>query len=67
MASHAAVGVHDNLATRETCVAHRAANHKSSRRIDVVLGVLVQPLGREHGLDYVLEDVCVQLLVAYAL
>ena len=33
----------------------------------MVLGVLVEPLGGQHGLNHVLEDVGVQLFVAHGL
>ena len=49
------------------CVAHGAADHKTPRRIDVILRVLIEPLRRQHGLDDVLQDVRMQLIVAYGL
>src|SRR6201982_3681599 len=42
MASHAAVGVHDDLATGQTGVAHRAADHKSPRGVEMILAVRVE-------------------------
>ena len=62
--ARAAVGVDDDLAARQAGVAHRSANHKSSRRIDVVLGVLIEPRCGKHCLDYVLENVGVQFFIA---
>ena len=51
MASHAAVGVDDDLATGQTTVAHRASDYEVAGRVDVVLGVGMQQLGRDHILD----------------
>ena len=65
--ARAAVGVHDDLAAGEAGVAHRSADDKAAGRVDVILGVLVEPLGGQHGLDDVLENVGVQLFVADAL
>ena len=65
--AHAAVGVHDDLAAGQAGVAHGSADDEAAGGVDVVLGVLVEPLGGQHGLDDVLEDVGVQLLVADAL
>ncbi len=45
-------------------VAHRSADDEAAGRIDVVLGVLVEEVGGNDGLDHVLENVGVQLLVA---
>ena len=67
MTARAAVGVHDDLAAGQAGVAHGSADDEAASRIDVVLGVLVEPLGGQHGLDHVLEDVGVQLFVADAL
>ncbi len=46
----AAVGVDDDLATRQAAVAHRATDHEPTGRVDVVLGALVDPLRRQHRL-----------------
>src|ERR1035437_5681533 len=62
-----AVGVHDDFAAGEPGLAHGSPDHKSSRRIDVVLGVLVEPLRRQHRLDNVLQNVGVQFLVRHTL
>src|SRR5207248_6503772 len=42
MPAVAAVTIDDNLAARETRVAHGPANHEAAGRIDVVLGIAVQ-------------------------
>ena len=47
----AAVGVDDDLAAGQAAVAHGAADHELAGRVDVELGALVQPLGRQHRLD----------------
>src|SRR3546814_15889222 len=50
VAGPAAVGVDDDLAPGQAAVAHRAADHELAGRVDVELGALVQPLGRQHRL-----------------
>src|ERR1700730_10310957 len=62
--SHAAVGVHDNLASGKTGVAHGAADHETSGGIDVVLGIFVEQLGGDGGLDDVLQNVASEFFVA---
>src|ERR1035437_7668234 len=42
VASHAAVRVHDDLASGQTGIAHGSADHKTPGGIDVVLGVFVE-------------------------
>ena len=63
MASHAAVGVHDDLAAGQTGVAHRPADHESPRGVDVILGVRVQQTARNHRLDHVSQDFRAQLII----
>src|ERR1035438_2292924 len=62
MASHATVGVHDDLAAGQPGVAHGTTDYEASRWVDVVLGVLVQHLLGQRGLDHILQDVSAQLL-----
>src|SRR5882762_2674620 len=62
--SHATVRVHDDLASGETGIAHGAANDEPSGGIDVVLGVLIEQVGRNNGLDDVLQNVGTQFVVA---
>ncbi|MNI35370.1 hypothetical protein D3C73_893930 [compost metagenome] len=52
----AAVGVDDDLAAGQAAVAHRAADLELAGRVDVELGALVQPLGRQHRLDDLFAD-----------
>src|SRR6185369_3295130 len=47
----AAVGVYDDLAPGQAAVADRTADDEHAGRVDVVLGALVQPLGRQHRLE----------------
>ncbi len=65
--AHAAVGVHDDLAPGQAGVAHRPADHEPSGGVDVVLGVGVQHVRRDHGLDHVLQHFRPQLLVVHQL
>ncbi len=58
MASHAAVGVHDDLAAGETGVAHGAADDEAARGVHVDLAVVGErhPFGLEHRADDRLDD-----------
>ena len=67
MACIAAVGVHDDLTAGQAGIALRAAHNKAAGGVDVVLGILVQQLGRDGGLDDLFHHVCPQLLHAHAL
>jgi hypothetical protein len=57
MTSHAAVGVDDDFPPGEASVAHGPADHKTSGGIDVIFRVLIEQVGRDSGLNYVLQDV----------
>jgi len=58
-----AVGIYDDFAAGEAGVAHRSADDEAAGGVDVVLGMLVEPRGREHGLDHMLENVGVEIVV----
>jgi len=62
--ARAAVGVDDDFAPSKAGIAHGSADDKAAGGIDVVLGVLVEEIGGQHGLDDVLEDVGVQIFIA---
>ena len=62
--SHAAVGVDDDLASGESGVAHRSADDKASRGIDVILRVFVEQMRRDDGLNHVLQNSGAQFVVA---
>src|SRR5438445_6066484 len=66
MAAVAAIGVDDDLATRQSGVAHRTADHEAAGGIDVVFHArrVVEPF-RHHGLDDFLHDVALDLLVPH--
>ncbi|SAU32205.1 Uncharacterised protein [Klebsiella pneumoniae] len=51
VASHAAVGINDDLTTGQTAVAHRAANNETAGRVDEEFGGRVEPFGRQNRLD----------------
>mmetsp|Transcript_718 Transcript_718/g.2130 ORF Transcript_718/g.2130 Transcript_718/m.2130 type:complete len:265 (+) Transcript_718:788-1582(+) len=63
MCAPAAVGVNDNLAAGETGVTVRATDHEATAGVQVEDGLVVQVLGRHHGLDDVLHQVLVDLVV----
>src|ERR1700730_12428298 len=65
--AHAAVGIDDNLAAGEPGIPHRSADDEATRRIDVVLGVLVEQLGGDAVLDDVLQNVGAQFIIAHGL
>ena len=67
MASHAAVGVDDDLASGESGVAHGPANDEASRGIDVILRVFVEQVRRNHGLNHVLQNAGAQFIVGNGL
>lgn len=63
MRAPAAVGVDDDLAPGEAGVAVGAADDETARGVQVVNGVIVEVLGRDHVLDDVLLKVGVDLVV----
>src|SRR5207302_5547966 len=67
MAPHATVGVDDNLAPSQAGVAHRSADNKSARRINVVLGIGIEQVGGDRGLDDVLQNVSSQFIIGHGL
>ena len=60
-----AVGIHDDLASGQTTVALRTADHESSGGVDEILGVFIQHVRRKHGAHNVLQDVRANLLLRY--
>ena len=62
-----AVGVNDDLAAGQAAVTLRAAHNKAAGGVDVVLGVLIQQLGRNGGLDDLFHNVGPELLHGHAL
>ena len=67
VASHAAVGIHDDLASGQAGVAHRAAHNETSGRIDVILGIFVEELRGNRSLNHILQNICMQFLVVHVL
>src|SRR5216684_6693605 len=61
--SHAAVGIHNDLAAGESAIAHGPADHEASGWIDVVFGICVEKMGGKSCLDYVFENVGAKGLV----
>src|SRR5690242_21599613 len=60
MASHAAVGVDDDLAPSQPGIAHGTADDEASSRIDVVLGVGIQKMLGNGSLDNLLKHFSTQ-------
>ena len=67
MSTPPAIRVDDDLASSQAGVAVRATNHKPSRGVQVVDGLVVQVLGRHHRLDHMLEQVLADLLQRHLL
>src|SRR5882724_98256 len=63
MAAVAAVSVHDNFATSETCVAHRTADDEAASGVDVILGVFVEHRDGDDGFDDVFENGVPQIVI----
>src|SRR5229473_6871654 len=61
MAAVTAIGVHDDLATREARISHGSADDESASRIDMVFRVLVHHGLGEDGLDDFVQDGFVQI------
>src|SRR5439155_26847377 len=55
--SHAAVGIDDDLSAGQPGVAHRAANYKTTRGIDVVLGIRTDQFSRDASVAPALQHV----------
>ena len=66
MTAVSAVCIHNNLAASQSCVAHRSANHESSRRVDVILRVLVQHRAGHNRLDHQIRYRRAQIVVRNA-
>src|SRR6185312_12567021 len=60
MTAHSAVAIHNDLAARETCIAHRPTHDEASCRINVVLGIRIKQLFGYSSLNHVLENVLAQ-------
>ena len=56
MTAVAAVGIDDDLAAGQAGVAHGTADNETAGGIDVDLGVLVEHIGRNDGLDDFFDD-----------
>ena len=61
MARGAAIGVDDDLSTRQATIAHRSADLETARRVNVKFGVFADPLGRQHGFDDFFHDAFLQV------
>ena len=65
MPAHSAVRIDDNLSPCQPGVAHGPANHKSPRRINVVLGIFIQQLSRNRRLNHMLKNIGAKLVIRY--
>src|SRR5947209_16265789 len=62
MTGHATIGIDDNLAPGQASIAHRAASDKASGGINEDSGVAVEHMGRDGGLNNMLDDIIANLL-----
>ena len=67
MACRSAIGINDDLASGQAAVAVRAADHKTSGRIDEKFCILIYHICRDNGIKYILPDICVNLLLCHVL
>ena len=67
MACIAAVGIHDDLTAGQAGIALGTAHNKAAGGVDIILGVLIQQLGRDGSLDDLFHDICAQLLHGHGL
>ena len=51
MARHTAISVDNDLPSRKPAVAHWATNDELTGGVDVILGVIREPLARKHCLN----------------
>ena len=65
MTGHSAVGVDDDLAAGETRVSVRAADNETAGGVDVHLRLVVDELGGKDGVEDVLLDILVDLLLGH--
>ena len=61
----AAIGIHDNLSACQTGVTHRAADHKSACRVDVIFCVFIQQGGRDYLLDNIFNNILFNLAMLH--
>ncbi len=64
MPSHAAIGIHDDLASGQAGIAHRTADNKTTGWVDINLGVLIHQFRRNDSLDHVFQNVRLNAIVA---
>ena len=62
-----AVGVYDDLTTGQSAVTVRSADHKTSGRIDEELGVCIDHVCGQNGIEYIFLDILMNLFLRYML
>ena len=62
-----AVGINNDLSSGEAGVSMRSANHKTTRRIDKELRLVVQQLLRQNRIKHIFADVRMNLLLRHFL
>jgi hypothetical protein len=61
--SPTAIGINDDLSAGQTSITVRTTNDEAARGVQVVDGLLVEVLGRDDGLDHVLHELGLDLLL----
>src|SRR6266478_345837 len=56
VAAHPAVGIDDDLPPREATVSLRPADNEAARRVNVVYGIFIEVVHRDHRSDYPIDD-----------
>ena len=64
MPGNPAVGINQNLTTGETGIGYRPANDKPTGSINIVFGLIVYKRSGDNCLDYLLNDVLLDFIMA---
>src|SRR5947209_20484532 len=62
MTGHATIGIDDDLAPGQASIAHRTTSDKASGGINEDARVAVEHMGRDGGLNNMLDDIIANLL-----
>ncbi len=59
----ATVSIYNNLTARQPCIAVRASDYKTPRRVDVKFRISINQLCRKHRLKYIFFNILMNLLL----
>ena len=60
MGAPASISVYNDFTPGESGIAHGASDNEVTAGVDMILGVLVQELGGDNGLDDLFHDILAQ-------